>query len=46
VLSGLLRRQKAEVLAAHRAQGLVLEQRLRLGAWSVLLLKSAGRRPR
>jgi ribosomal protein L11 methyltransferase len=46
VLSGLLRHQEAEVLAAHRAQGLVLEGRLRLGAWSVLLLKRAGRRPR
>jgi ribosomal protein L11 methyltransferase len=46
VLSGLLRRQEPEVLAAHRAQGLVLERRLRLGDWSVLLLKTAGRRPR
>jgi hypothetical protein len=27
------------VLAAHRAQGLVLERRLRLGDWSVLQLK-------
>jgi ribosomal protein L11 methyltransferase len=39
VLSGLLRHQEAEVLAAHRAQGLVLERRLRLGDWSVLQLK-------
>ena len=46
VLSGLLRHQEAEVLAAHRAQGLVLEHRLRLGSWSVLLLKTAGWRPR
>jgi ribosomal protein L11 methyltransferase len=43
VLSGLLRMQEAEVLAAHRAQGLVLEARLRLGDWSVLLFKKAGR---
>jgi ribosomal protein L11 methyltransferase len=42
VLSGLLRRQEAEVLAGHRAQGLVLERRLRLGDWSMLLLKKAG----
>lgn len=39
VLSGLLRHQEAEVLAAHRAQGLMLERRLRLGDWSVLQLK-------
>jgi ribosomal protein L11 methyltransferase len=39
VLSGLLRHQEREVLAAHRAQGLVLERRLSLGDWSVLQLK-------
>ncbi len=39
VRSGLLRGQEAEVLAAHRAQGLVLERRWRLGDWSVLRLK-------
>ena len=39
VLSGLLHAQEAEVLAAHRAQGLVLEARLRLGDWSVLRLQ-------
>ncbi|HXV26385.1 MAG TPA: 50S ribosomal protein L11 methyltransferase [Alphaproteobacteria bacterium] len=39
VLSGLLWGQEAEVLAAHRVQGLVLEQRCRLGDWSVLRLK-------
>ena len=44
VLSGLLRHQEAQVLAAHRAQGLVLERRLRLGDWSVLLFKRS-RRP-
>ena len=44
VLSGLLRHQEREVLAAQRAQGLVLERRLRLGEWSVLVFKRAGRR--
>ncbi len=39
LLSGLLRAQEAEVLTAHRAQGLVLEARLTLGEWSVLRLK-------
>lgn len=39
VLSGLLRSQEAEVLAAHRTQGLVLEARLTLGEWSLLRLK-------
>ena len=39
VLSGLLRSQQAEVLAAHRAQGLILEARMTLGEWSVLRLK-------
>jgi ribosomal protein L11 methyltransferase len=39
VLSGLLVRQEAEVLAAHRAQGLVLERRLSRGDWPVLQLK-------
>ena len=43
VVSGLLRHQEAEVLAAHRAQGLVLERRLRLGDWSVLQLRRPGR---
>ena len=41
VLSGLLRHQETKFLAAHRAQGLVLERRLRLGDWSVLRLKKA-----
>jgi ribosomal protein L11 methyltransferase len=43
VVSGLLRHQEAEVLAAHRAQGLVLERRLRLDDWSVLQLRRPGR---
>jgi ribosomal protein L11 methyltransferase len=39
VLSGLLASQEAEVLAAQHRQGLVLDSRLRLGDWSVLLLR-------
>ncbi|HVY98952.1 MAG TPA: 50S ribosomal protein L11 methyltransferase [Dongiaceae bacterium] len=39
VLSGLLRTQEKDVLAAHRAVGLELDFRLRLGEWSVLVLK-------
>ena len=39
LLSGPLRDQEAELLTAHRAQGLVLERRLRLGEWSVLHFK-------
>jgi hypothetical protein len=39
VLSGLLRTQEREVLAAHAAVGLALDFRLRLGEWSVLVLK-------
>lgn len=42
VLSGLLNRQERMVLAAHRAQGLVLLQRVRLDGWSALVV---GRRP-
>lgn len=38
VLSGLLRRQEAEVRAAYRAQGLRLRRRFVLGDWSTLLL--------
>jgi ribosomal protein L11 methyltransferase len=39
VLSGLLREQEKDVLAAHEAAGLVLDFRIRLGDWSVLVLK-------
>lgn len=39
VLSGLLRSQEKDVLAAHEAQGLELDFRLRLKEWSVLVLK-------
>jgi ribosomal protein L11 methyltransferase len=52
VLSGLLRTQEKDVLAAHEAVGLVLDFRLRLNDWSVLVLKrgkaaakTRGRRP-
>ena len=38
VLSGLLARQEAMVLAAHRAQGLALERRLLIDGWSTLIL--------
>jgi ribosomal protein L11 methyltransferase len=45
ILSGLLRRQEAFVLAAHRAQGLALERRLIIEGWSVLVLRSGQHRP-
>jgi len=44
VLSGLLREQENDVLEAHEASGLALDFRLRLGDWSVLVLKKARRR--
>jgi ribosomal protein L11 methyltransferase len=44
VLSGLLREQEKDVLAAHEAAGLALDFRLRLGDWSVLVLKRARKR--
>jgi ribosomal protein L11 methyltransferase len=44
VLSGLLKTQEKEVLAAHTALGLELDFRLRLGDWAVLVLKKKGRR--
>jgi ribosomal protein L11 methyltransferase len=43
VLSGLLKTQEKDVLAAHRAVGLEPDFRIRLGDWSVLVLKK-GRR--
>lgn len=43
VLSGLMREQEKDVLSAHRAVGLELDFRMRLGEWSVLVLKKAGR---
>jgi ribosomal protein L11 methyltransferase len=39
VLSGLLRRQEALVLTAHRVQGLALERRLLIDGWSTLVLR-------
>lgn len=38
VLSGLLRRQERRVIAAYRAQGMVLERRIRIDEWSTLIL--------
>jgi ribosomal protein L11 methyltransferase len=43
VLSGLLREQEKDVLQAHEAAGLALDFRLRLGDWSVLVLKRGKR---
>jgi ribosomal protein L11 methyltransferase len=40
VLAGLLKRQEALVLAAHRAQGLDLQRRLVIDGWSTLVLRS------
>jgi ribosomal protein L11 methyltransferase len=40
VLAGLLERQEALVLAAHRAQGLALERRLVIAGWSTLILRA------
>lgn len=39
VLSGLLNRQEAMVLAAYRPRGLVLVERRRIDGWSTLLLE-------
>lgn len=39
ILSGLLMRQSAWVLAAHRRHGLVLERRLHEGGWATLVLR-------
>ena len=39
VLSGLLGTQAPEVLDAHRRLGLTLDFQLRLGEWSVLVLR-------
>ena len=46
VLAGLLERQEALVLAAHRAQGLALERRLVIEGWSTLILRSGRRSQR
>lgn len=39
ILSGLLVRQEAMVLFAHRCNGLRLQTQLRIGPWSVLVLR-------
>jgi ribosomal protein L11 methyltransferase len=45
VLSGLLNRQARKVLRRHRAQGLTLLRRRRIGDWTTLVVrKPAGRR--
>ena len=43
VLAGLLQRQEAQVLRAHRAQGLMLSRRIVIDGWSTLFVRS-GRR--
>ncbi|HEX3954089.1 MAG TPA: 50S ribosomal protein L11 methyltransferase [Stellaceae bacterium] len=40
VLAGLLRRQEALVVAAHRVQGLALKRRLQIEGWSTLIMQS------
>jgi ribosomal protein L11 methyltransferase len=40
VLAGLLQRQEAQVLRAHRAQGLALGRRIVIEGWSTLILRS------
>jgi ribosomal protein L11 methyltransferase len=40
ILAGLLAGQQRMVLAAHRAQGLVLERRLHEGPWTTLVLRA------
>ena len=42
ILSGLLDSQERMVLAAHRAQGLWLDFRVREGRWTTLVLRSRG----
>lgn len=39
ILAGLLNTQANMVLAAHRRQGLVLERRIPVGAWTTLVLR-------
>jgi ribosomal protein L11 methyltransferase len=42
ILSGLLNRQAASVIAAYRARGLVPLRHVRIDGWSSLLLRNAG----
>jgi ribosomal protein L11 methyltransferase len=44
ILSGLLNRQAAAVIAAYRARGLVPLRHLMIEGWSSLLLHAPGRR--
>ncbi|WP_374654654.1 50S ribosomal protein L11 methyltransferase [Dongia sp.] len=44
ILSGLLKTQEKDVLAAHRAVGLELDFRIRQNDWSVLVLKRKSKR--
>ena len=46
VLSGLLVRDERYVVAAHRAQGLVFQQRIVLDGWLTMILKKPHRRDR
>jgi len=39
ILSGILREQAGAVLAAYRTQGMIAERRIRVGDWTVLILK-------
>ncbi|HAU28596.1 MAG TPA: 50S ribosomal protein L11 methyltransferase [Rhodospirillaceae bacterium] len=41
VLSGLLTRQEDMVIAAHEEQGLHVQERLRIGEWSTLVLEAS-----
>jgi ribosomal protein L11 methyltransferase len=41
VLAGLLKRQEALVLAAHRTQGLALKRRIVIDGWSTLILRGS-----
>jgi ribosomal protein L11 methyltransferase len=45
VLSGLLRRQEAIVLAPHRGLGLFLDRRIIIDGWSTLVLRAGARAP-
>jgi len=42
ILSGLLRRQEAFVLAAHRPQGLTLKRRIVIDGWVTLIIRAGG----
>ena len=42
ILSGLLRTQEAALVAAYRAQGLNLVERIRIDGWSTLILARGG----